>query len=136
VNEDRAALRERAEHSRGATCDERAYEVDPAVSVGYAHRQPMSVGRAHPRGTRGDRCTRNSEVAPGRLDPAARRVDRHRASPSVHDGIDNVRQLAPGVGERVKIMFAGPTRLDQATVPQKREVMAHRGLALRAQVRA
>jgi hypothetical protein len=88
------------------------------------------------RGTRGDRCTRNSEVALTRLDPTARRVDRGRASPSVYDGIDNVRQLAAGVGERVKIMFAGPARLDQAAVPQKREVMAHRGLALRTQVRA
>ncbi len=50
------------------------------------------------------------------------------------DRIDNFGKLAPSVGQGVEIMLACAARLDQPSMPQEREVMAHRGLALRAKV--
>ena len=60
----------------------------------------------------------------------------HRQSASAHDGIDDVGQLAPRVGQGIKIVLAGAARLDQAAMTQQRKMMADCGLALGAQIRA
>ena len=59
-----------------------------------------------------------------------------RASASVHDRIDDMGQLAAGVGQGIKIVLAGAARLDQAAMTQQSEMMADRRLALGAQIRA
>jgi hypothetical protein len=55
---------------------------------------------------------------------------------SVDDGVDDLRELAAGLGQGVEIMFAGATRLDQPAMAQEREVVADGRLALGAQIGA
>jgi hypothetical protein len=52
----------------------------------------------------------------------------------VHDGIHDLRKLAPGVGQRVEIMLPRTPGLDQPAMPQQGEMVAHRRLALCAQI--
>ncbi len=50
--------------------------------------------------------------------------------------MDDLRELFAGIGERVKVVLSRPPGLDQPPVPQEREMVADRGLALRTQVGA
>ncbi len=52
------------------------------------------------------------------------------------DGVDDSGELAPGVGQTVEVVLAGPPRLDQPAMPEQGQVMADGGLALRAEVGA
>ena len=55
---------------------------------------------------------------------------------SADDGIDDLGELAAGLGQGIEVVLAGAARLDQPAVAKQRQVMADGGLALGAEVRA
>ena len=53
---------------------------------------------------------------------------------SANHAIDNLGELAAGLGKGVEVVLARAARLDQPAVAEQCQVMAHGGLALGAEV--
>jgi hypothetical protein len=55
---------------------------------------------------------------------------------SADDRVNNLGKLTTTFGQAVKIVLTRTARLNQPTVPQQGQVMAHRGLTLRSKIGA
>src|SRR5271166_2168692 len=78
---------------------------------------------------------RNKEGAGGRPAPGVILVSaRAPLRPSADHAIDHLGELTSGLGQGVEVVLARSPRLNQPAVPQQGQVVAHGGLALRAEV--